>query len=434
MNVCIVASGDFFSDYGGGQVYVKNLVDELICQKDNLALELSVVSFSASFSKIPLCKDYNGIPLFELNQEGDITTLLTKIHPDIVHAHGEKLKVAIVCKTLGIPCIVTAHHGGLVCPAGALLNTNDKICTIPAEYKYCLKCYLRNTPTGLFWHPIIKHLSSKHYCRIGHCLNKLPFIPFLSPIGETGMIVNQKLKDWQELKENATHFIAPSNAIAEALERNGCHHEKISVIPHGIPKLNNNYQFSIFNYQFIKFYYVGRISYIKGIHVLLKSFSSIKNDEIELHIIGGAVTNSEKRYQKNLQRHYKSDSRIVWHGKMPLEQVMQVVSDFHCLVHPAICLEIFGLDIAEALSQHKYIIATRCGGPEMQIHNESEGLLVAPNDANALRDAMLHFINKPLQSNATVESIEDHIKKLIQVYQSVCVKSSNTNCSLIHDN
>ena len=119
---------------------------------------------------------------------------------------------------------------------------------------------------------------------------------------------------------------------------------------------------------------------------------------------------------------------------MPLEQVMQVVSDFHCLVHPAICLEIFGLDIAEALSQHKYIIATRCGGPEMQIHNESEGLLVAPNDANALRDAMLHFINKPLQSNATVESIEDHIKKLIQVYQSVCVKSSNTNCSLIHDN
>ena len=433
MNLCIVASGDFFSDYGGGQVYVKNLVDELIRQKDNLNLVLSVVSFSASFPAIPICKDYKGIPLYELNREGDIIILLKKINPDIVHAHGEKLKVAKACKKLGIPCIVTAHHGGLVCPAGTLLNTDDEICNIPADYHHCLKCYLRNTPSGLLWYPLLRRCSQDGMVRFGKQLKKFPFIPFLSPIGETGLIVSEKIKEWKELSETATYFVAPSNAIADALERNGCHHEKISVIPHGIPKFNN-FQFSIFNFQLIKFYYVGRINYVKGIHVLLKTFSSINNQDIELHLIGGAGNNAEFRYMRKMQRKYRKDTRIVWHGKVPFEQMVDVTKEFHCLVHPAIYLEVFGLNISEALVQHKYVIATRCGGPEMQIHNESEGLLVAPNDAYALRNAMLQYISNPMQSNATVESIENHIKKLYQLYQSVHVNSSNTNCSIIHDN
>ena len=151
-----------------------------------------------------------------------------------------------------------------------------------------------------------------------------------------------------------------------------------------------------------------------------------ENPNIELHLIGGAGNNTELRYMRRLQRKYKNDTRIVWHDKLPYEQMSEVTKDFHCLVHPAIYLEVFGLNISEALAQHKYVIATRCGGPEMQIHNESEGLLVAPNDAYALRNAMLQYISNPMQSNATVESIENHIKKLYQLYQSVHVNSSNS--------
>ncbi len=413
MKLCIVSSGDFFSNYGGGQVYVRNIVDDF-CRRQEITT--IVVSFCERqvFEK----KKYNGIDVFSVNNEQTFREVLLKTKPDIVHSNGEKYLSAKLCKELEIPCIVTAHHGGLVCPAGTLLNTDDEICNIPADFSHCLKCYLRHTPTGLFWFPLLKRYSQKRYIKIGKRLKRLPFIPFLSPIGETGLIVSEKIAEWKELADNVTHFIAPSNAIAEALKRNGCPKSKISVIPHGIPQQHHipSSPFSVLRSPFIKFYYVGRINYVKGIHILLKAFSSIEDPNIELHLIGGAGNNAEQRYMKRLQRQYRKDTRIIWHGKLPLEQMNEAIKDYHCLIHPAIYLEVFGLNISEALSQHKYVIATRCGGSEMQIHNENEGILVNPNNPEELKDAMIHYINSPKHSTAEVERIETHIQNLIKLY------------------
>ena len=413
MKISIFASGDFFSDYGGGQVYVRNIVDELIHHSE---VVISVISFCKNQSTS--VKEYHGINVFIVNDEATLREVLITIHPDIVHVNGEKLPTSRICKQLGIPCIVTAHHGGLVCPAGTLLNTKDEICNIPSDYSHCLKCYLRHTPTGLLWYPLLKKYSKQRYIRIGERLKRLPFIPFLSPIGETGMIVNQKLEDWQELCETATHFIAPSNAMANALLRNGCPQNKISVIPHGIKKTENGERRTENNHHStIKFFYSGRINYVKGIHILLKAFTSIDNSNIELHLIGGTGYKSEQRYMKRLQRQYCKDKRIVWHGKLPFEQMNDTIKNYDCLIHPAIYLEVFGLNISEALAQNKYVIATRCGGAEMQIHNEEEGILVKPDDVNSLKSAIECFIKKPRLSTANVQSISDHVSDLIDLYK-----------------
>lgn len=416
MNICIVSSGDFFSDYGGGQVYVRNLVDELSNRSD---VNTSVISFSANCDTE--AQDYKGIKVYQVCDEHTFRIALRQIRPDIVHANGEKLTTARLCKELGIPCVVTAHHGGLVCPAGTLLNTDDEICRIPADYSHCLKCYLRNTPTGLFWYPLLKQYSQERYSKIGQRLERLPNIPFLSPIGRTGLIVSRKLAEWKELSETATHFIAPSDAMAEALRRNGCPEDKITVIPHGIPIVQSTASspFSVLRSPIINFYYVGRINYVKGIHILLKAFSSIENPNIKLHLIGGAGNKAEQRYMKQLQKDYYKDSRIVWHGKVPYNQMQELTRDFNCLVHPAIYLEVFGLNIAESLQAGKYVIATLCGGAEMQIHNESEGLLVEPNDAEALTHAMEHFASQPKSSTSNVINIHQHIENLIDIYKTI---------------
>ena len=415
MNVCIVASGDFFSDYGGGQVYVRNIVNELACHSE---ISTTVISFNAA--QQPSTQDYNGIHVHIVSNETSLLDALKTIQPDIVHANGEKLITSRLCKQLNIPCIVTAHHGGLVCPAGALLNTKDEICNIPADYSHCLKCYLRNTPTGLFWYSLLKKYSQKHYCRIGERLEKLPSVPFITPIGRTGQIVTKKLKDWKELAATATHFIAPSNAIAEALKRNGCPSDKITVIPHGIPiHQTSNIKHQTSN---IHFYYVGRINYVKGIHVLLKAFSSIDNPNIILHLIGGSGNKSEQKYQDQLKRKYRKDTRIIWHGKLPSEQMPNIIKDFHCLIHPAIYLEVFGLNISEALAQNKYVIATRCGGAEMQIHSESDGILITPNNAKELQNVICRYVNNPTQSNSSVISIQQHVSDLIKTYNTIKLK------------
>lgn len=411
MKLCIVSSGDFFSDYGGGQVYVRNIVDEL-CHRQEITT--IVVSFSKGHALDN--RKYNGIDVISVNDEQTFRAVLLKTKPDVVHSNGEKLLCAKLCKELEIPCIVTAHHGGLICPAGALLNTDDEICNIPADYSHCLKCYLRNTPTGLFWYPLLRKYSQKRYVRIGERLKRLPFIPFLSPIGETGMIVSQKIIDWQELCDIVTCFISPSYAMTEALRRNGCPASKITVIPHGIPTISEvNVKVNV-NVDKIKFYYAGRINHVKGIHILLKAFSSIENPNIELHLIGGAGNKNEQRYMKRLQRQYRKEKRIVWHGKMSIDEMYRLTKEYHCLVHPAIYMEVFGLNISEALAQHKYVIATRCGGPEMQIHSESAGLLIKPNSEIELKDAICHYINNPIESDSSIVSIQQHVTDLIDTY------------------
>ncbi len=436
MKLTIVASGDFFSDYGGGQVYVRNLVDELVrrriaCENagttdDCNTIEVSVISFVKGTN--PTARDYKGINIYQVNDEESFRNALQQIRPDIVHANGEKLMTARLCKEFGIPCVVTAHHGGLVCPAGALLNTNDEICRIPADYSHCLKCYLRNTPTGLFWYPLLKRYSQERYSKIGQRLERLPNIPFLSPIGRTGLIVSRKLAEWKELSETATHFIAPSYAMAEALRRNGCPEGKITVIPHGIPIVQSTASspFSVLRSPIVNFYYVGRINYVKGIHILLKAFSSIENPNIKLHLIGGAGTKAEQRYMNSLKRKYNKDGRIIWHGKVPYDQIQNLTKNFNCLVHPAIYLEVFGLNISEAIAQHKYVIATRCGGPEMQIHNENEGMLVKPNSVVELKFTIDKIIMEPRQSTAEVRTITQHASDLIELYSK---QSSNNTIS-----
>jgi glycosyltransferase involved in cell wall biosynthesis len=422
MKLCIVSSGDFFSHYGGGQVYVHNLVDELIREKEELNIELSVISFSTNFSLDANIKDYHSISLYEIHPQGNIHNLLKIITPDLVHANGEKALMAHVCKELHIPCVVTAHHGGLVCPAGALLNYKDQICQEKAEYKKCLPCYLRNIRSGNFFYHIMKHFPLKCYLSLGKQLEKIPFLPFVTPIGQAAISIQTKLSKWKQLNDDTTYFIAPSEAISEALIRNGVKMDKMTIIPHGVPRPKpiEYKEPSIDN--ITKFYYVGRICYIKGIHILLKAFNNIRSSSIELHLIGDAIGKSDHRYMRKLKKKYHNDIRITWHGNIPQKEVATIIQDYNCLIHPTICLEVFGLDIAEAFAQGKNVIATRCGGAEMQIKESDNPWLVEPDNVNALQKAIEWYIKvgKTDTEKYNLLSLPEHIQLLSKSY-SACL-------------
>ncbi len=397
---------------------MQRLADELLRQRETLGITLTIISFHDTFPLVAREKRYHEAALYEIHPRGEIQQLLLQVTPDIVHAHGEKLSMTKACAQQHVPCIVTAHHGGICCPAGALLNTNDEICTLRANDRDCLKCYLRNIRTGLYWYPLLKHFNKTRYIRLGKFLKSKPFIPFLSPIGEAALSVQEKLDNWNTLKDTATHFIAPSNAIAEAMIRNGASRDKITVVPHGIPITFNNTAAKKQDGT-IRFYYVGRICYIKGIHIMLKAFSMLKDTNIELHIIGGAVGKDEVRYQKSLQQKYRKDPRIIWHGKAAADVIPQITKDLDALIHPAIYLEVFGLNIAEALTQHKFVIATRCGGAEMQIKENVNGWLVSPNNTSELSLALKRYIASPHEAKGEIISTAKHIETLHQLYSTI---------------
>ena len=435
MKILQVASGDFFSTYGGGQVYVKNIVDEMIRQ----SLDVTVLSFVVKDIAINKC-DYKGISLWEVGKQAedtDIEELVRTILPNIIHAHSQKALFVTLGERLHVPVIVTAHHGGILCPAGTLMNADDLICQTTVSHEHCLKCCLANIRTGRSWYPMMRLLSKNGYLQLGEALLKFPFIPFVTPIGGVALSIQNKIAEWQTICDKATAIIAPSHAIADAMCRNGLSRDKVTVIAHGIPKneeIKNDCPsklggrahaegVSILAHNGkIRFFYVGRICRVKGLHILLDAFSGIANrDMAELHIIGGAGNKGEQRYMEQMQRKY-AFSNIVWHGKVPADKVFDTIKDYDVMVHPAIYLEVFGLNIAEALAMNKPVLATRCGGAEMQIVDGVNGWLVAPNDVEAMREKMSEIVEQGIAIGKDtlykgVNAIENHVNDLIKAYE-----------------
>lgn len=435
MKLLIVASGDFFSDYGGGQVYVKNLVDELVDQGLKPALA-TPGDPSASLRYYRNCSVFAFSDAALNPGSGEITALLQKVKPDLVHAHGAKRAFAEACCTAGIPCIVTAHHGGILCPAGTLLNHRDRICMIKASHKDCLPCVLKNIRAGIFSWPVIRMLPLAARLRLGMFLKKKAFIPYVTPVGTSSLSIQERKDDWDAIFSNASLLVAPSRAIAGSMIRNGAPDHEVKIITHGIvlpdktdrdadKKAEDDFR------DCIRFFYVGRICYVKGLHVLLEAFSHIRGDA-ELHIIGGAGNKAENRYMQRMKKKYNKNRNVIWYDKIEKEKVNALISRLDVMVHPAIYLEVFGLTIAEALALGKPVVATRCGGAEEQIESGRNGLLVEPNEAQVLTEAMQMCVDgavdieKMSQAGpGSVKSINEHASELIGLYKQLVAKTHN---------
>lgn len=418
MKMLLVSATDLFSDYGGGQVYVKNLIDELILQGQSPIIA-TPLSDDRNTTDYKGCRIINfGVPT---NTEIAFN-ILADIKPDIVHAHGFKAIFAESCKKLDIPCIITAHHGGITCPAGTLLNHRDEICMIKANQNDCLPCVLKNVRGGIWAWPFVRLLPLKFRLNLGKLMKKLPFLYFVTPVLQASYSIRQKELEWRSIHENASLIIAPSYAIARNMIINGADAEKIKVVPHGIPlpqDLRNTGPKA--PEKPIQFFFVGRISYVKGVHIMLSAFNKLTINA-ELHIIGGSGNRNEERYMRRLKNKYKDDARIIWHGKISYQNIYDEINKYDVMIHPAIYLEVFGLNIAEALALGKPVIATRCGGPEMQIKDGFNGILVESNSKDELANAMERMATTKINLHVNVESvkpIEEHVNELIKVYEEI---------------
>lgn len=419
MQILQVASGDFFSTYGGGQVYVKNIVDEFI----RLQCDVVVISFVTKVNGVQI-KNYKGIDLYEV-AVGDydkLQELITRINPDVIHAHSSKALIVNIGKKLNIPVIVTSHHGGIVCPVGTLLNSKDEICSVPVCHKTCAECCVKNIRGGRFWWQFARLIPENAYVKLGSCLKKVQFIPFISPIGEVAVNILSKQREWRIICEGCTKMIAPSYAMKDAMVRNGMNEKKIVVIPHGIPFPKEKYAYPVIENGKVRFFYLGRICYVKGIHVLLEAFHLVNNSNIELHMIGGTGNKTEKWYLKSLQKKYKNDLRIIWHGKVSPDKVFDEIRNMHVSSSSSSYLEAFGLNISESLVMGKPVLATRCGGAEMQIEDGVNGWLVEPNNVLALQKKIEGILSDTselpyMAGRKNIISIKTHCEELYRLYE-----------------
>jgi glycosyltransferase involved in cell wall biosynthesis len=359
VRLMIITAGGLRREYGGGQVYVRNLVEALT---------------EAGH---------------EVNVTGDVDDI-TRTKPDIVHAHGLKEAAGRAARKAGVPCVVTMHHGGLVCPRGALLDWQDCICHRPAEQKLCTRCCL-----GGRWWGYVSPAA-------GEFLKRLPNIPFITPDMMTPHVVARKREEIANLARDVTMFVAPSAAAQEAFVRNGIARERTAVVPHGIRPLAARPVPSQ-----LRFAYVGRICREKGLHVLIEAFRRLRGDA-ELHVLGAAHNKWEQRYLRSLGK----PSRVIFHGHLTGDALAAAWAQCSVTVLPSICMEVFGLVVAESFSLGRPVIVTDCGGPTEQVRDGVDGFVVPPNDVNALAVAMQRFADGARLDVPKPRTMAEHVQEL----------------------
>lgn len=159
-----------------------------------------------------------------------------------------------------------------------------------------------------------------------------------------------------------------------------------------IPNIVNVEKFRISNKmierELFEFFSLSYLKESKGIDILIKAFSKMKNTNCRL-VIGG--DGDERVKLEQLVSRLNLTDRITFVGHLQRSEVRINMQKCDAFVLPS-KYETFGVVYIEALASGKPIIATKCGGPEIIVNN-SNGVLVPIDDVDGLSKAMDFVIN-----------------------------------------
>jgi glycosyltransferase involved in cell wall biosynthesis len=123
--------------------------------------------------------------------------------------------------------------------------------------------------------------------------------------------------------------------------------------------------------------FVGDLSRDKGIHILLSAYGDLKNAP-PLVLIGRRCQDTPTEFPPN----------VLFLNSWPHAAVMAAWRRCTIAVAPSTWPEPFGVVVLEAMAAGRPVIASRIGGlPDMVVDGET-GMLIPPDDPDALRTAL----------------------------------------------
>lgn len=206
------------------------------------------------------------------------------------------------------------------------------------------------------------------------------------------------LDRWQIL--NADTVCAPSKGVMksyrELMEIKDNEIPHLEITPLGIvPDLNPEGKQTEHMHRLL---FVGRCERRKGVHVLLNVLPEILSEhkDWECHMIGDdsqRLPSGETMKQKFLDRHKTAKwlTRVIFHGIVSETDLKEHYRGCDLFVAPSL-FESFGLIYHEAMQYGKAVIGCRTGGIPEVVEDGTEGLLVTPDDSDALKNAIERLI------------------------------------------
>jgi glycosyltransferase involved in cell wall biosynthesis len=417
-------------EIAGTEIYVAELAKGLLAK----GYEVAVVKpnyKSESFSQYV----YEGIKVLEYPEE-DIETkelitgrvlpkglprfvdILEKNKPDIIHFHeisgsnGITIQHYREAYKLHISIFTTFHLLRYVCKTSNLLYKNSSPCEGIIEVGACSKCllYSRGLPSALA--DIVSYAGNTMK---GVDLRK--YKGRLPGLLSYPNYIQQHKNDLEEIFKLSKKVVVLNQWFEKILRKNELPHAKMIIIPQGIPDsaeadvadfIANNVS------RTTKLVYVGRISEVKGLHMLLKVLNSLEEKNWSLDIYGKPT---EEEYYAECLKLTEGVQRITWKGVIMPKEVVSTLRAYDLLLFPTAIEEMSPLIVLEAFRAGIPVLASDVNANREMITDGKNGWLYKKNNMSSLTEKLKGILHEPSvlilakQNIPAVSSFEAVIEK-----------------------
>jgi glycosyltransferase involved in cell wall biosynthesis len=337
--------------------------------------------------------------------------ILLEEQPDVIHFHeisgsnGITIFHFEVARELGIPIFTTLHLAGYVCKTGTLLYKNKYQCDGKIDTYKCAVCCLHNRG---FRFGLSEVIASAGMLFQENKLRKNSFLPG----SVTGLLSYPSyINDHYELLKNIFAYSEKVFVLSEWFRKilllNSLPENKMVILPKALPHSVRPQKDSIPpipGNKVIRLVYIGRISKIKGLHILLESLKLIKSNNWTLDIYGQIGEEDYARHCTKLaleKRH-----QIFFKGRLSPTQIIDTLRQNDVLVCPTIIREMVGFVIMEAFAAGIPVIGSDSGGIAEQITTEVNGILFKTGSSDSLSNVLQTIFERPAILNELKKNIK----------------------------
>jgi glycosyltransferase involved in cell wall biosynthesis len=340
-----------------------------------------------------------GRTIWATDTERELSLLLAKKNPDIVHVHNTFFMMSPsiyrACKAHGVPVVQTLHNFRLMCP-GVTFYRQGKVCEECVEH-------------GL-WRSVY------HGC---YRDSRIATASVALMLG-----IHRFIGTWEK---SVTSYIALTEFGRKKFIAGGLPAEKIVVKPnfvHPDPgKRAKRGEHGLF---------VGRLSREKGVSVLLQAWAQLPRNYV-LQVVG----DGPEREGLEAEVRQRGLCNVQFRGRLCRNETIAAIKSARFLIVPSGWYETFGLCIAEAFACCTPVICSRLGAMEELVSNGHTGLHFNAGDSDDLAEQVAWAWSHPTEmdvmgregrSEYEVKYTPEHnYSRLIEIYNKARATYGHTS-------
>jgi len=376
-----------------------------------------------------LAPDPNQFLYYNPIVEGYLGQWLEQWQPDIVHitsCYTLSASVIQAAKTRGLPVVLTLTDYWFICPRLSLLRGDGSLCDGRTTSWDCLNCLLWDNRAYRILSPII---PEKPATTALTWVSRRPAISRTRGLRGMALDMDHRKSYLTRMIEAADCVTAPSAYLRDMFKASGIS-RPIKVIHSGhdltwlkaLPKKRPS--------RLVRIGYIGQLSPLKGVHLLLSAFiSNSWANQAQLVIFGDYDRSPEYMQQLNaLAENRQADIKFL--GAFPYERLGEVLSEIDVLVVPSEWHENNPRVIQEAFASKTPVIASDVGGISEFVQHDVNGLLFERSNVDDLAHQLQRVISDPglldrlREGIPDVKRIVDEVEELTEIYQEILGRRS----------